>query len=242
MEIYEMSGWKGEGFNVNRVGGGSLDQVTAILDDQPFYRFSTVTVLERGQKIAKYDLSFTFDDIINTTGGKNILRHELRMGATHHYRPADSSDSAGDGKRLARSGCVGRNPYNVGPPDIRIIKISALSRQILYNHFVTGLFKAGGNVEQANGGEAQAKRIKYAQRWRIYQQYLHLFASAFHCLYRMLLELIFPDRIGNLRIGAGVIVHLVRQNGKYFIRTFMGRIGALGGEKLPSGRRCVFTP
>src|ERR1035437_8996002 len=51
----------------------------------------------------------------------------------------------------------------------------------------------------------------------------------------MILELLLPDRIGNLSIGAGVAIHAGRQTGENLIRPLMGRIGAFRGEKFPSG-------
>src|SRR6266702_6013098 len=65
------------------------------------------------------------------------------------------------------------------------------------------------------------------------------FTSGLPCLGRMFTELIFPDLIGYLGIGAGVVIHALRQNGKNFVRPLMGRIGALRGEQLPPGRRLI---
>src|SRR5450631_3503366 len=94
MEIHQVSGGKRQGFNINRIGGRSLDQVSAILDDQPFYRGNTIPVLESSQKVGENEFPLPLDDIINVTGCKNVRGHELRMGTAHHHRPADSSHPA----------------------------------------------------------------------------------------------------------------------------------------------------
>jgi hypothetical protein len=162
MEINQVSGGKRQAFNVNRIGGRGLNQVTAILDDQAFYRGNIVPVLESGQKAGKNKLSLPLDDIIDAPGCKNILCHELRVGAADHHRPADGSHPAGDGERLAGPGRISRNPYQVGTPDILVIQRSVIGSQIPDDHCVASLFKAGGNVEQTDGGQTQAKCVKDA--------------------------------------------------------------------------------
>jgi hypothetical protein len=157
-----VSGRKRQGLDVDRVGGGGLNQVTAILDDQTFYRGNIVPVLESGQKVGKNEFPLPPDDIIDAPGCKYVLCHELRMGTAHHHRPADGSHPAGDGERLAGPGRISRNPHQVGTPDIHVIQTFVIGCQIPNDHGVARLFKAGGNVEQADWGQAQPKSIKDA--------------------------------------------------------------------------------
>jgi len=84
------------------------------------------------------------------------------MGTAHHHRPAESRHPAGDGEGLARPGRVSRNPHQVGTPDIPVIQTLVIGCQIPYDHAMSRLFKTGGNVEQADGGQAKAKCVKYA--------------------------------------------------------------------------------